>query len=167
MYSWFQVVVIKINQPIPYSIPHRWGRIKRQKEREMFSLPWWNVGRAMPCTTPSIPTNIRSGANAAIIRTVLVRPAFAARFRSVIPTTLARYTLLVLSAISAFAIALLPGAMSYISHDRSSPVAIGPRLAHLVSPGAPSARLARAPSSSRPSASAHLRSFGRTAEANK
>lgn len=67
-------------------------------------------------------------------------------------------------AIQRRAIALLPGVLQRpIYHPRSlSPYrAIGPRLAHLVSPGAPSARLARARSSSRPSVSAHLRAWTR------
>lgn len=50
------------------------------------NLPWGNVERAMPCTTPSMPTKMRSGARAASIGIVLERAAFAPlRACSVIP----------------------------------------------------------------------------------
>lgn len=51
--------------------------------------------------------------------------------------------------------------ISPATRDPLSYHAIGPRLAHLVSPGAPYARLARARSSSRPSVTAHLRELTR------
>jgi len=52
------------------------------------NLPWGNVERVMPCTTPSMPTKMRSGARAASIGTVLERAAFAPlRACSVIPVS--------------------------------------------------------------------------------
>lgn len=96
---------------------------------------------------------MRSGARAASIGTVLERAAFAPpRTCSVIPVP--RRTRAISDRAS-------PGC-NVLYHPRScSSHAIGPRLAHLVSPGAPSARLARAPCSSRPSVSAHLRALVR------